>query len=305
MRDHPWFDDIALSSASRFPAVEEAAVSQVVDAYSAWSRSITTVPGPADAPESTPPGKTSSASNHAPLSQSETSPRTLQTPQDAAPKKRGKRGQDDDEDDEPPKRPAQKRQRVEDGELLLACPFQKRYHLKHFFCGDSPAIRGFTTIARVKEHIHRCHMRPLISCSRCQMVFERSEELIEHVKDYMIPSRCKERPFPDETMLERTKELQDALRRRVNRKLSLDEQWFSVWDIVFPSIDQPASCRVDDVVCAHVQELQQFISTEGENIVRPPSFLLYSMGMIGSRWTGSARSQKHFAPKVCCTKQKG
>ncbi len=276
MSDQSWFDDIALSGAPRFPAVESAAVSRLMDAYGAWSQQTL-------APESSPTENTSSTSNSSgsgsgslPPSAETSSSSTTQTPQ-AAPGKDGTTGKRGRGEDDPKKQREPKRKRVEEGGLLLACPFQKRHHPKHFFCGKERTIRGFRTIAYLKEHIRRCHIRsPTIHCPFCKADFEDDAKLREHLKQSMATgSSCEERPYPDETMLPWSKDLMTAISTRVDSSLTLPAQWFSVWKIIFPDLEPPASCWVDGIVCRHVLDLQEFVSTEGESLVYysrlPPS----------------------------------
>ncbi len=273
--DHSWFDDIVFSGACRFPAVELVAVSRLLDAYHAWSKPFTTCHTTcaamelAEAPEGSPPDNTpSSASNGSiPPPSSEASSSTALTSQGAS-KKGGttrKRGWDDD--DEPEKPRAQKRKRVEDGKPLLACPFYKRYSPKHYFCKKGGTIRGFRTIAQVKQHIRESHIRFPIHCPRCKVNFDDNQKLGEHIVQAMETKPCEERPFLDETMLPWSKSLVDSIRARVDVSFPLPEQWYSVWRLLFPGIDQPASCWVEEEVCRHVIDIRRFAVAKGGGIV--------------------------------------
>jgi hypothetical protein len=80
---------------------------------------------------------------------------------------------------------------------------------------------------------------------------------------------CGELPYFDETKLLWNMKLVKAINARVNEKIDLDKQWFSVWDLLFPDAKQPASCRVEsDEVCEHLLKLQQFVVNKGGSIVR-------------------------------------
>ncbi len=119
-----------------------------------------------------------------------------------------KRGRDDEEDEEdeedgepqtrpePQTRREPQRKRIKLGEPGLACPFQKRYPEKNVFCGKSTDTRGFTTIARLKQHIRRCHLPKGIFCPRCQITFADSPELVEHTQRYTSTEACEARPLP-------------------------------------------------------------------------------------------------------------
>jgi len=252
------FGDIIFADGSRFASAQSAAVSALTMAYRSESRIITActahcVPSdPTDTPQSsTSDGTTQPGSTNSSASSRTHSFRTESTSQ--APSHRGARGgsqQRDrrDDDDEPKKSRTQKRKRTEEGTKRLVCPFQKRYPLKRFFCGTSGAIRGFDTIAYVKQHIHRCHIRSPIYCPRCKIAFDDSQKMEEHVMQFMATQLCKERGFPDDTALSWSYNLEAFLRARVAKILSLPEQWFSVWMILFPGIAPPNSCFVDDDV---------------------------------------------------------
>ena len=279
--DHSWFDDIALSAVCRLPAVESAAVSRLLDAYHVWSQTFatchTTCAGmeEADAPDSSPPDNTPSTtgSNSSFPPSAETNSSTTLTPQDA-PQKGGtarKRGWDDD-DDEPKKPRAQKRKRVENGGSLLACPFHKRYHPKHFFCGKDGAVRGFKTIAQVKQHIRQFHIRPPTHCPICKTNFDDNQKLGEHIVR-MVTNPCQERAFSDETMLPWSTSLVGSIKARVDSSLTLREQWFSVWRLLFPDITEPASCWVDEDACRHVLDIKRFVIAEGDRVVCISRFL--------------------------------
>lgn len=84
---------------------------------------------------------------------------------------------------------------------------------------------------------------------------------------FMATQLCEERGFPDDTALSWSHNLETSLRARVVKTLSLPEQWFSVWRILFPDIAPPNSCLVDDDVCEHILEYQQFITARGHDIV--------------------------------------
>jgi len=272
------FGDIIFTDGSRFASVQSAAVLALTAAYRSESRIITACTAhcvPSDPPTDTPQSSTSDSATQPESTNSSASSRThsFRTGSTSqAPSHRGARGESQqrdgrDDDDEPKKSRPQKRKRTEEGTKRLACPFQKRYPLKHFFCGTGGAIRGFDTIAYVKQHIRRCHIRSPIYCPRCKTAFDDSQKMGEHVMQFMATQLCKERGFPDDTALSWSHNLETSLRARVVKTLSLPEQWFSVWRILFPDIAPPNSCLVDDDVCEHILQYQQFITARGHDIV--------------------------------------
>ena len=58
-----------------------------------------------------------------------------------------------------------------------------------------------------------------------------------------------------------------SLRVRVDKALSLPEQWLNVWIILFPGVNEPISCFMDDVP-EHIVHYQDFIRRRGDDIVR-------------------------------------
>ena len=276
--DYTWFDGFALSGACRFPAVESVAVSRLLGSYHAWSQTFgtchtSTCAEPADVPENSPPGSTPSTLNGSLPQSAETSSSTTLAPRAALQKGGATQKRDREDDDEPKKPRAQKRKRVEDGGLLLACPFHKRYHPKHFFCGKNGTIRGFKTIAQVKQHVRQFHIRPPMHCPRCKDDFDDSQKLAEHIMQRMATQSCEERPFSDETMLPWSANLVGSIKARVDSSLTLREQWFSVWRFLFPNIKEPASCWVDKDVCRHVLDIKRFVIAEGDRVVCISRFL--------------------------------
>ncbi|KAH8757910.1 hypothetical protein F5883DRAFT_683071 [Diaporthe sp. PMI_573] len=114
---------------------------------------------------------------------------------------------------------------------LLACPFSKldgnRYH----------ACRKFELrrVKDVKQHISRKHFRPEFYCPRCGHTFPDRVRQDEHIR----VASCDMQPAPLFEGI--TDEQRELLKRTVNRGASTRQQWFDVWDILFPDKDRPSS----------------------------------------------------------------
>lgn len=148
-----------------------------------------------------------------------------------------------------------RRKQVSEGEPRLACPFQKRYPERY------PACAGFLTIAHVKQHLRRCHRR--IFCPRCKTSFATEEQKDAHFMA-AISVPCAERAdaLPDGL----SQIMIDALARRI-RGANLPDQWFNLWDLIFPGITRPATCIYD--LCAElVLGLCSYLEAEGPGIVQ-------------------------------------
>lgn len=277
--DPGWPDDLVMYSTSRLCSLESPTVDRLVGAFlRTWPQTSTAdaanvAAEPADASGSSPHENTSSESNPSPQSSSKASSSGTglisrsTSEKGGALRKRQRQDDDEDEGDKSKTPQAQKRQRVDPGKKLLACPFQKRYPLQHFFCGHHGKARGFSTIAYVKDHIRKFHIRSPVYCHRCKHEFDDSDKLDKHIDEFMKPEICEERPFPDETALPWKASLQKWSRTQVKRCLNMDEQWFSVWGFLFPGIVKPLSSRVDDDICEHIRDIQQFVTTQGDDTV--------------------------------------
>ncbi|KAG4440139.1 hypothetical protein IFR05_004348 [Cadophora sp. M221] len=132
----------------------------------------------------------------------------------------------------------------------FACPFQKHDPADVSYDGTKGRYRsctgvGFPTIARLKEHLYRCHLIP-ITCGRCQATFPEQEKLDDH---HLEAIRCEYRP---KTSLGITPAVQKELRRKMVVQ-DPEEKWWEIYRLIFPldsldSLDSlPSSpyCRHD------------------------------------------------------------
>ncbi|KAK1636473.1 hypothetical protein BDP81DRAFT_471540 [Colletotrichum phormii] len=146
-------------------------------------------------------------------------------------------GQDQSDDDECPDESKRKKPRLRgsaadknhDG-LSLACPFYKVDKRNHNRC----ALLQLNRIRDVKQHLCRKHSQPHY-CSRCGREFETQEEERRHTRQQDCTKRANQ---PPEGI---THDQQRDLKERVDRKLAVEQQWFAVWDIVFPGKQRPRS----------------------------------------------------------------
>lgn len=113
---------------------------------------------------------------------------------------------------------------------LFACPFYKKDGQKYHDCLKYELRR----VKDVKQHICRKHTKHEFSCSRCSKGFSTKEAKDEH------ESECQGEP---KTQLDGNSGWQ---RKELNvtniRGCSTEEQWFSIWDTVFPGQQRPKSC---------------------------------------------------------------
>ncbi|KAK1851388.1 hypothetical protein CCHR01_05965 [Colletotrichum chrysophilum] len=115
----------------------------------------------------------------------------------------------------------------------LACPYFKktpqRYCTSKWRSCPGP---GWETVHRVKEHLYRCHMLPII-CPRCQITFETDEERNEHLQmDDICPKKSK----PDLYGIDSKQEKLLRSRKKGGKNMSEADKWRDVYLILFPNI---------------------------------------------------------------------
>jgi hypothetical protein len=113
---------------------------------------------------------------------------------------------------------------------LLACPFWKHNPERHRHCIQ----HRLSKISYVKQHLYRCHVRP-IYCSSCMQEF--ADEALR--ADHERARSCERQPVRDFDGLTHTQQRQ--LHSRPPSGTAEREQWFRIWDVVFPGLAQPRS----------------------------------------------------------------
>ncbi len=140
----------------------------------------------------------------------------------------------------------------------LACPFFKRNLQRHIECLNFKA----TKISHVKQHLYRKH-KP-IYCPCCMATFQD-----EHSRDLHSRERsCQSQPLREPDSITNLQE--EQLRRRPHRsspQRTEEEQWFGVFEIVFPGCPLPSSAYNDLELPEEVPDLQSFISNHGSEIL--------------------------------------
>jgi hypothetical protein len=140
--------------------------------------------------------------------------------------------------------------------LLLACPFSKKDPLRHRVCYR----QTLTKISYVKQHLSRNHRTP-IYCPVCMGVFENEEDRDVHTR----ARSCEEHPVAHwEGVSEAQKE---KLRRKVPAKMSEEEQWFTIWGIIFPGLPRPQSPYVDSELSEELSAFRDFALGQGATVL--------------------------------------
>lgn len=113
----------------------------------------------------------------------------------------------------------------------LACPYRKLDPYRHRDCARYTLHR----IKDVKQHIDRRHRTLDVYCARCYASFPSQTERDEHTR----VSQCEILPRPRWVAV--TDEQREELNRTSVRKASPEQQWFKMWDILFPGETRPRS----------------------------------------------------------------
>lgn len=138
------------------------------------------------------------------------------------------------------------------GRLPFACPFHKMDHIEHSRC----RLRILMRIKDVKQHLGRSHYRRS-HCPRCGEFMD-EPELREHAR--MDPP-CANKDFV-RSGIDPSQSLQ--LSKRSDRRRSEEEQWYDIWDIIFPGHPRPAS----PFLKSEAFEYSEYIATNGPLILR-------------------------------------
>lgn len=141
--------------------------------------------------------------------------------------------------------------------LSLACPFYKKDKIRHFDCWRYKLRR----IRDVKQHIYRRHTQPYY-CPVCHSIFTEITQRDAHI----ISRSCQ--PSDETAVLEGiTSEQKQRLNERVHKTISESDQWFQVWEIIFPGATRPSSPYVGNDMVEVTDMLRDFWQIHGTEFV--------------------------------------
>ncbi|KAK8071491.1 hypothetical protein PG997_011694 [Apiospora hydei] len=118
---------------------------------------------------------------------------------------------------------------------LFACPFLKRYPLRHRDCSKYT----FKRVRDVKQHLNRTHRTPDFYCARCWDIFLSARERDEHARD--VKCQVVQHAGNRQIFEGVTEEQKERLMQNKGHNKSHEEQWFLIWDIIFPGTRRPSS----------------------------------------------------------------
>jgi len=182
--------------------------------------------------------------------------------------------------DEPPsEKPPHKRTKrsgsMETPKKNFACPFAKAHPSKYGCCFSKILSR----IRDVKQHLDRSHY-PKFYCSRCSTIFSDEECHQQHVAN---PAGLFCPPCSQLDGI--THEQRRQISRKSNPKQSVEQQWFALWDIVFPGRPRPDSPYQDANVSEELWSFRAHWETYSEAILEREAQAMIDTG----RWPGFQR----------------
>lgn len=182
-------------------------------------------------------------------------------------KKRGRPGDNNSQSDEDERggpannKSAAKRRReeAESTRRKLACPFAKKDPVRWRSCYR----HELTKISYVKQHLYRVHLLPPY-CRRCGHAYEHEDALANHMRD-LIPCAVRSDFAVPEGL---TAAQRERLSERLSPKLSDEERWYAVFDIVFPDHrPRPATPYVDPDVSEDLASFRDHVARDGARIL--------------------------------------
>ncbi|KAH7028078.1 uncharacterized protein B0I36DRAFT_146906 [Microdochium trichocladiopsis] len=182
-------------------------------------------------------------------------------------------GRDDDEDNgdddggrSPDPNSTRKKQSLNESTVTFSCPFLKKDSTKHGECSKYMLSR----IRDVKQHLGRKHQMP-IYCPRCIETFSDEDSRDEHNRNVDCERSQLGKP---EGITEAQKK---ALGKKAPANQSQEEQWYGIFDILFPNHPRPASPYIDSALLRNAFVYQSFLASNGPRIL---SSILESSGAM-------------------------
>ncbi|KAK1980160.1 hypothetical protein LZ30DRAFT_144734 [Colletotrichum cereale] len=141
----------------------------------------------------------------------------------------------------------------------LACPFWKKNPDNHRQCYK----KVLSKIKYVKSHLYRFHPAP-ITCPCCGVEFQSEDVRNEHLR----ARGCEvvERGYiADHEGL--TAERMRQVSKRADPRHSEEEQWFFIWETIFPNTPRPSSAYIDGALSEDICNFHEFFANSGNEII--------------------------------------
>jgi len=139
----------------------------------------------------------------------------------------------------------------------LACPYYKKAPMQYYHCHS----KIISTISHVKQHLSRNHQLP-VYCRVCKEIFPNERECDAHAEQ----QTCQ--PRTDIVHDGLTKAQKEQLNRRASPTIPEEQQWFEIFDILFPGYSpRPGSAYINAGLVAETENYQDFERVEGPRII--------------------------------------
>ncbi|KAK6857283.1 hypothetical protein PG995_007470 [Apiospora arundinis] len=166
--------------------------------------------------------------------------------------------------------------------VYYACPFLKMYPHKHRDCSKFE----FKRVRDVKQHLNRIHRTPDFYCARCYATFPGAKERDEHARDAQCQNVQADFRFEGITQVQK-----ELLMQNKTRNKSHEEQWFLIWDIVFPGASRPDSvyrCNAEEEAVVLLRDVwnerhREFLADIKPPIITPETTIYSLMEKIFDR----------------------
>ncbi|KAK3374548.1 hypothetical protein B0H63DRAFT_480466 [Podospora didyma] len=215
-------------------------VDRLVEVFYSWNSQSNVVQDGAEAVVSSSISPTVNRSSHRGLGKRKIAPLRRQD----------SNGDKSDNEDDESRRNSEKKPRVSGPDtswsLPLACPFWKHNNVQHRKCHKLTLTR----IRDVKQHLQRRHT-PEFYCQRCYLIFDTEELQQTHILGVCERSTSAHLDGISSTA-------DRALRKKSKPNLSTEDQWFAIWDIIFPNQRRPRSPYIDPHLSEDINLFREF-----------------------------------------------
>jgi hypothetical protein len=135
----------------------------------------------------------------------------------------------------------------------FSCPYYVHSPRDHLSCLMRADLRD---VRDVKQHLWIAHRRRPF-CPICREIFLTAADCDQHI----MGRSCAVRTEPDIEGI--TTEQMKLLARRPDPRLSQEESWFAVWEVVFPGAPRPSQARLSGLVESGVCHLRDYWARRG------------------------------------------
>ncbi|KAK7995742.1 hypothetical protein PG991_015209 [Apiospora marii] len=135
----------------------------------------------------------------------------------------------------------------------IACHYYKSDSKKYVDC-----LSYTRDMKNIKLHLFRCHMGPDNYCPYCGDKFPTEVQANDHIR----ARQCEWREFSHPGMnKDQQKRIKSITSIRGRGRLSDEEKWFEIWDVLFPDRPRPISANRGSVEEEMGSNLEEFMET--------------------------------------------